>query len=419
MAADWFNGSAPGRMDVMGGIADYSGSVVLQMPIKETTDVRVRLRNDYQCNLSSQVEGSLLKLSIDFRLLLNKGNVDYQFSRDLLSVDRHWASYVLGCVLVLIKEKQIDFRGADFEIESGVPLGKGVSSSASLEIATMRALAEAFQISFAGTEIARFAQHAENFVAGAPCGLMDQLASTFGEYRKLLPIRCQPDILLEEILIPDSIAFIGLDSGVRHAVGGSSYTDVRCAAFMGYTIIAKSLGVNVGHSLSSREKLPYGGYLCNIMPDEYEERFKKLLPETILGRDFLRDFGKTTDNATSVQPDANYQVRVCTEHPIFENERVQKFMRGLQQVEPDLKGLGRLMNESHESYSRCGLGSERTDEIVEMLKGKSGVYGSKITGGGSGGTVCALVRGEEGLQEMKRVKEMIQRKYDRSLYLFV
>jgi len=95
--------------------------------------------------------------------------------------------------LLIQKEKGIPFSGADILIHSSVPIGKGVSSSAALEVATLKALGKTFNISFANTELPMLAQRVENLIVGAPCGLMDQLTSYFGEPRKLLPIVCQPD----------------------------------------------------------------------------------------------------------------------------------------------------------------------------------------------------------------------------------
>lgn len=86
MKDQWFKASAPGRMDVMGGIADYSGSLVLQMPIHESTKVRIRLRNDYQCEITSQVEGKQLQASIDYRSILKNGLVDYPHAQRFLRV---------------------------------------------------------------------------------------------------------------------------------------------------------------------------------------------------------------------------------------------------------------------------------------------------------------------------------------------
>jgi galactokinase len=412
-------------MDVMGGIADYSGSLVLQMPIHESTKVRVRLRNDFQCAIASKVEGRELTASIDYSSLLKNGKVDYQYSRDFLKRqnDISWSAYVLGCVLVLHREKEIDFQGADFEIESSVPLGKGVSSSASIEVAVMKSLEKAFQLKFSGTELPRLAQMAENLVVGAPCGLMDQLACYFGQENELLPIICQPDKLLPLISLPDEIHFMGIDSGVRHSVGGSSYTDVRCGAFMGYTIIAKHLGTTIDEIKNvrlsgDRSLLPFAGYLANISVAEFESKYENLLPERMSGAEFTKTFNDTIDPITNVKTDTVYSIRASASHPVYENDRVNKFMEILKEKNPDAAKLGELMVQSHKSYSVCGLGSDRTDEIVEEFAKFSSVAGAKITGGGSGGTVCALALGDEGINDVLRVHSHFSKKYRTPLKLF-
>lgn len=430
MMEKWFEGSAPGRLDVMGGVADYSGSLVLQMPIREVTTAKLRLRNDYKCSIVSTVEGKRLEAFVDYRDILNNDNADLEFARDFFNRQDSisWAAYVLGCVLVLQREKRIEFRGGDFVIESAVPLGKGVSSSASIEVAIMKALQQAFAINFLGTELPRFAQMAENRVVGAACGLMDQLTSYFGQHDKLLPILCQPDTLKPTIALPEGIYFIGIDSGVRHSVGGSSYTDVRCAAFMGYTILANHLGTSVqeltnARTTNDRNTMPFNGYLSNVTVHQYENDFKKILPEIMKGDEFLKTYQTTIDPITQVKPDVYYSVRACASHPIFENARVNLFMSILSnwnknRQEENARTLGDLMNQSHESYSACGLGSERTDELVEEFKKFSSVKGAKITGGGSGGTVCALALGNEGVNDVLRVHSHFSKKYRTALRLF-
>jgi len=428
-----FEGVAPGRLDVMGGIADYSGSLVLQMPIREETWVRISLRDDFHCTIQSDTQaGEQLKVSVDYRMFLRDGRVNYDFARQQFKKNpaEAWIGYVMGCVLVVQQEKHIEFKGADFLIQSEVPLGKGVSSSASLEVATMRALAKAFQIVFNGTELPRLAQQAENFIVGAPCGLMDQLTSFFGEPRKLLPIVCQPDKIRKLISLPSDLLFVGMDSGTRHSVGGSLYANVRCASFMGYSIIAHSLGVrgkDIQEAIhaNDRSRLPYDGYLCNIPVSEFETKFKSLLPTSIEGKDFLSDHTRTIDSVTAVERQTSYSVYECTAHPIFENERVHRFMDYLHSLdnldkEMTIRKMGELMYESHSSYSRCGLGSPRTDEIVDLAMDKSanGIAGAKITGGGSGGTVCLLAVGQHGKEAVKELHGQLEAKYKTALYLF-
>jgi galactokinase len=314
MTDQWFEGSAPGRLDVMGGIADYSGSLVLQMPIHESTIVKLRLRNDFHCSITSTVEGKKFEASLDYRKLLNDGKPDLNFAQQFFRNNRSitWSAYVMGCVLVLHREMQIEFTGADFIIESDVPLGKGVSSSASIEVAVMKSLQKAFALKFYGTELPRLAQQAENLVVGAACGLMDQLTSYFGGPEKLLPIICQPDILKTPIAIPSEIHFMGIDSGVRHSVGGRSYTDVRCAAFMGYSLIAKHVGASAEelkkarHELNDRNALPFKGYLSNVTVKKYETELKSFLPEAMSGEEFIKMFGQTIDPVTQVDPNVSY-----------------------------------------------------------------------------------------------------------------
>ncbi len=127
-----------------------------------------------------------LTASVDFRSFLENGSVNYAFAQREFKKggSRAWIAYPLGCALVLIKEKGIDFRGADFIIESDVPLGKGVSSSAALEVAVMKSLRAAFGLTFEGTELPVLAQRTENLIVGAPCGLMDQLTSFFRPAQK-------------------------------------------------------------------------------------------------------------------------------------------------------------------------------------------------------------------------------------------
>jgi len=430
----FFESSAPGRLDVMGGIADYSGSLVLQLPIREKTFVKISLRSDYQCTIQSETTSGFLTAFVEYRSLLNNGIVNYDFARKRFknNYKEMWIAYVIGCALVLQKEKRIKFTGADFIIRSDIPLGKGVSSSAALEVATMKALGLAFDLSFFGTELPVLAQRVENLVVGAPCGLMDQLTCFFGEPQKLLPILCQPDKVQEPAAIPPDVFFAGIDSGIRHSVRGSSYEDVRCAAFMGYTIILRSLGVgekDFREALAKKDisRLPYGGYLCNIPIEEFKKKFNDVLPELITGKDFIENFTGTVDRFTSVKPTTRYAVNQCTAHPIHEHDRVCQFSTQLNSIarskdgneaEDLLKKMGELMYASHESYSRCGLGSDRTDEIVTLAKSHTDIFGAKITGGGNGGTVCLLARGQRGRDQINDLHLYFEGKFGAPLGLF-
>jgi L-arabinokinase len=200
------------------------------------------------------------------------------------------------------------------------------------------------------------------------------------------------------IAIPDEIGFWGLDSGVRHSVSGADYGSVRAGAFMGYRIIAGLAGLRV---TETKPGIPvriddsrWGGYLSNVTPSEFEQDYAMHLPERIGGADFLERYGGTTDSLTRIDPEGNYAVRVPTAHAIYEHHRVRVFAELLgERSERNLELLGELMYQSHASYSACGLGVAGTDRLVELVReaGRAqGLYGAKITGGGSGGTVAVL-----------------------------
>jgi L-arabinokinase len=302
--------------------------------------------------------------------------------------------------------------GADLLLYSTVPLGAGVASSAAIEVASMRAAAAAYGAPTAGLRLAALCQVVENQVVGAPCGIMDQVTCTLGRPGELLALKCQPHEVTGWHAPPPAYAFIGLDSGVKHAVGGQRYPVVRCAAFMGRAIIRERL-----QALGERpDRIDH---LSNLAPAEFRAQFRDLLPARLSGRGFMARWGETGDPATTILPDQDYPVRGATEHPIYENDRVHRFMRHLaaagsaersqasggRRARPavDRAGdamvaAGRLMYVSHRSYGRnCGLGSTETDLIVSLARAAGpsrGLFGAKITGGGSGGTVAVLVEAD-------------------------
>ena len=400
---------APGRLDVMGGIADYSGSLVLQWPIAEATFAAAQSAVDGMVRVTSLGEGRNDRVrtaeieSAELAVLTERG---YEAVAEHLaaSSEDHWASYVIGVLAVVMRECGATAEnGLRVLVRSTVPEGKGVSSSAALEVASMASMAELLGVSLAGEELARLCQIAENRVVGAPCGIMDQMTAALGQEDRLLALLCQPAKAQGYLDVPDAIGFWGIDSGVRHAVSGSDYTSVRCGAFMGYRMLAEEAGLTVsGPDAAGRvtvEDERWGGYLANVGVEEYESRFASLLPEEMIGEEFIDRYGGTTDLVTRVEPTRIYAVREPTQHPIYEHARVGRFAELLSGSidEVALEEMGSLMGDSHTSYSACGLGSEGTDRLVEMVREAgpaSGLYGAKITGGGSGGTVAVLGRGE-------------------------
>jgi L-arabinokinase len=417
---------APGRLDLMGGIADYSGALVLELPLgvaayavaqrSEAPAITIR-------SFQSAQAGDLPEVSIALSDLAPGGTpVPYPEARALLSADprAHWAAYVAGALVVLGHERGLAIeRGVRLLLDSQVPPGKGVSSSAAIEVAAMRAICAVYGVELAGRELAILCQKVENLVVGAPCGVMDQMTSACGEQDMLFALLCQPAELEPPVALPPDLAVWGIDSGIRHAVSGADYGSVRVGAFMGYRIICEYLGSDSEQPAGASAAPPYGGYLANVAPSEWEGRWRERVPETISGADFMARYGGTADTVTRVDPARAYAVRQPTVHPIYEHHRVRLFRALLQCLTKDHRPktkkdatadslvfgrsplvetamlLGELMFQSHASYGACGLGSDGTDRLVELVRAagpERGLYGAKITGGGSGGTVAVLAR---------------------------
>jgi len=412
---------APGRLDLMGGIADYSGSLVLEMPLAVATLAAIQPSADPNITVCSTAASEISGQPIVSLPLSSLQNADQPLSFDearrLLNRDPEtsWAAYVIGVVVMLQRERQLRLAGGlRIMIHCEVPIGKGVSSSAALEVAVMQALNAYYQLQLGGREIALLCQRVENLIVGAPCGVMDQMTSACGEDNSLLALLCQPAELQGSVPLPEDVEIWGIDSGVRHTVSGADYGSVRIGAFMGYRMIADLRGYAISPQPSATVEVDdpdWQGYLANITPSLWENHYRDQLPLTIQGSAFLERYGGTTDSVTRIDPERNYAVRQPTAHPIYEHHRVRLFRTLLQQdtsaSNEQLSLLGELMYQSHVSYSACGLGSAGTDRLVELVReagAAAQLYGAKITGGGSGGTVAVLARthADEQIHELAR-----------------
>jgi galactokinase len=398
---------APGRLDVMGGIADYSGSLVLQWPLQEATLAAVQLVRDGRVHALSMASGQAepdRSCDASARELFPGGAplADDAARRFFSSPPgRRWAAYALGAAIVLLRETHATCRGLRVLVRSSVPEGKGVASSAALEVAVMQGLAAALRRPLDPRALAFLCQRVENRIVGAACGVMDQMTACCGQERALLSLLCQPGEVKGQLPLPEELVVWGLDSGVRHSVAGSAYTRVRVAAFMGARILAGLAGLRVVPGPPGGpvriEDSRWGGFLANVSPAELDAGLVAGLPETLRGAEFLAAYGGTADPVTRVDPNLEYPVRAATVHPIREHARVSAFAGLLAAPATSEAGerLGELMYESHASYSACGLGSQATDLLVSLVREAGpgrGFFGAKITGGGSGGTVAVLGR---------------------------
>jgi len=394
---------APGRLDLMGGNVDYTGGLVFEATIREATWAAAQLRNDRSIVLvNPQMDDSQWRPRVEMPLdaLTSEAEVRAMVNS---SPEIRWTAYVLGIFhLLLLRWPRKVQRGLTLYLQSDVPLNKGVSSSAAVEVATMKAAAAAYGITLEGVELAEACQWVENVIAESACGIMDQAASVLGDEGHILPVLCQPCDVQPPVKLPEELQIWAIDSGVKHAVTGMEYEAARAAAFVGYRMICEWEQLPV--RLDTEGRIPryrdprWNGYLSNINPSLFRSRYETRLPESISGAALLAEGKQHADPFTQIRPNGAYPIRACTRYAVEEQHRIELFVelvRGLSH-EPQHAGfclLGDLMFQSHWSYTECGLGCEATDRLIELVReelGEGKLYGAKITGGGAGGTVAVL-----------------------------
>lgn len=383
-------GIAPGRLDFLGGVADYSGSLVLQMPLTLTTRVTIT---------------SCAEPGYEFR----SAQLGRHVAGPGLNASQlpDWVRYPYGCLVHFSaatgwKPQQ----GILFTIDSTVPLSMGVSSSAAIEVATLRALERFSGRKLGSVALAHLAQQVENRFVGAPCGLMDQLASACGVRGTFLPILCRPDKLQKPVKLPAGVIAVGWPSGVKHAVTASPYATARAGAFMGQRILAEATGRKLAH-------------VSEISPAELAALPADVLPRQISGGDFIRRWKKVNDPLSVIVPGRKYPVRAATAFPIEENFRSAQavaLLRGGRRLTKRQKceRLGELLYASHAGYSAMGLGCPETDEMVDAIRKlgvSQGFYGARVSGGGSGGTVVVLLE-RKALPKLKALMRRLRFRKD-------
>ena len=408
---------APARLDIMGGVADYCGANVFEMTLDRTAIAACQAREDRNLCAITLRAGSQFKPN--FHLSLDSLYTDGAL-KTYPEVQRHfnqepstaWASYILGGFYVLLKEGKIDQfpHGATIVIKSDIPIGGGVASSAAVEVAALMALNQLYNLELDAMEIARLAQIVENRIAGAPCGIMDQVTAVAGTSTKILSILCQPDKILEFVSVPLNVSFVGIYTKVRRSTASTAYIDTRVGAFMGLTILKAAFASKTeatseeGNYTQKISEALADNYLCNISVQEFHEQCESVLPEQIQGEEFLEKYGEIIDTATQVEPEKMYAVKNRVAHMIYENARTQQFITAIKNADRDperiqgyLREAGGLMYESNASYrDLAGLGSPEVDGLVNIARKigeQGGIYGAKITGGGGGGTVALLCHG--------------------------
>ncbi len=320
---DVFRAGAPGRVNLIGEHTDYNDGFVLPMPIPQRTAVELRRRGDGVVAVSSTAEGSSRA----------------SWSVGTESRSGGWADYVTGLFFVA-RTAGLPVEGVDVSVASDVPLGSGLSSSAALEVAVLRALRAAFGWGIDDVELARLAHRAEVEFVGARVGLMDQLASSCGVDGEALLIDCR-DVVLTPVGLPTGCEVAVISSGIRHSNAAGGYNARR----------------------------------------EECERAAELLR---VGS--LREVS-SVDDAVSLPPPLDRRVR----HVVGENARVLEFVEALKGG--DLAAAGRLMGESHASLrDDYEVSVPGVDLLVEAASRREDVFGARVTGAGFGGSVVLLCR---------------------------
>ena len=329
---------APGRINIIGEHTDYCGGLVMPAAI------------DRWCRIAAAANGSR-RLTV-----IAEGFGDaVELDLDALTPRKAWSDYVAGVAKVLM-DAGIAVPGADLMIESTVPIGAGVSSSAAIEVATAHALLALAGRTADGLSIARWGQMAENDFVGMPCGIMDQYASANGVEGAALVLDCAR-LTSTPARLPPNASFLLVDCGVRHAHVDGAYRDRRadCEA------AAKVLGV---------------GLLAEVSEDDLASALPRLPPGP---------------------------AKRCR-HVVTETARVRRAVDAL--ARGDLAALGALMNQSHASLrDDMEVSVPEVDQLAQIARETPGVFGARMMGGGFGGCIIALADRDEAAEAQAAIGE--------------
>lgn len=432
-----FINRCPGRLDLMGGNDDYTGGLVFESTIKETTIFAAQPRSDEKfVLLNPSVKSMNWTEKIEFSLndLRDHGEMKpIEKIREFVNADssKSWFTYIVGGLCYLLKNApQKISHGLNMYLDSNIPLGKGVSSSAALETSALKACAAAYGMEITGIPLAQATQWVECEISGAAAGIMDQFAVVMGNENIFTPMLCQPCIALTPVKLPTGMKIWGIDSGVRHSVSGIAYEAARTACFMGYQYLCEwerlSVTKEIQGPLTRYTDPKWDGYLARVTPTVFRSLYESRLPEQITGAEFRKDHPVHFDPYTTVRNDVTYPVRKATRYAVEENYRVSCFyeiLKGMSETptERSYETLAELMYGAHLGYSDCNLGCDETDMLVSMVHSGNypDLYGAKITGGGAGGTVAVLGKDTPaGEASVKCIFETYQKQTGNQPWLF-
>ena len=258
---------------------------------------------------------------------------------ETLAPNDSWADYPLGVAKVL-HDNGFPVAGFEANFSSNLPLGAGLSSSAAIEVSMAVLLTRLFNFQVPPIDLARLCRKAENEYVGVSCGLLDQVSSIFGEKDHAIFLDCRAETV-ETLPFPPEVGLLVVHSGVKHALSGGEYNERRDQCFEA----AEILGVRALRDATSEQ------LAAAVMPALVKRR---------------------------------------AAHIIGENERVFQAVDHLKRH--DAVALGKLMRESHRSsIENFENSTPELDALVEISCAQEGVYGARLTGGGFGGAIVALV----------------------------
>jgi len=329
---------APGRVNLIGEHTDYNGGHVFPCALSFGTHCVFCKRDDKKIRLHS------LNLP-------EKGIIDVDLDHITYDKKQDWANYPLGVIKTLQNHGYKLDQGFELLFWGDIPSGAGLSSSASIELATAVAMNAVFKLHIPQIELVKFCQEAENKFVGMNCGIMDQFASGMGKENHAILLDCNTLKYEHVPLNLQGVSIVIINSNKKHSLVTSAYNDRR---------------------------------------RESENALKALqtkLPIKSLGELSIEEFEANKD----LIKDPIEQKRA--KHAVYENQRTLQATKALK--EGDLTTFGKLMNQSHISLrDDYETSCPELDIIAETAWSVPGVLGARITGGGFGGCAVSLVKDE-------------------------
>ncbi len=345
--------SAPGRVNLIGEHTDYNEGFVLPTVIPQRTHVALAVRDDRRVRAASAQVGE---------------GTPFEYHLGDERPRHDWTDYVQG-VTRMLADADFAIGGADLFIESTVPVGSGLSSSAALLVAALRAFRQAFSLTLDDVALARLAKRAETDFVGAPVGIMDQMVCSLASDRQALFLDAR-SLDYRVITLPPEVELVVINSGVAHQHSAGDYRTRRAECDRA----AAALGVAALRDLTPAD-LPR----VMALPDPLGRRARHVLTED----------GRVLQAVAAIE-------------------------RG------DLAELGRLFYASHASMrDDYEVSVPETDLLVELARAERGVHGARLTGGGFGGSVVILAEPGHGGRVAARIRDAYDRQSTRQATVLV